>query len=248
MGLIVVCLLLLASCTATNSTSDSSSASGGLEQLSNIAKVETMSATPLGWGGSLNVELKPINPQVNTPYTVDLYEKGNLMQSQNITWNEPEINTGEVLSLDFNLSEDEYNAYSAASENNGNWWKSIYSVEIYGQSATTPNQSQSALINPNGTVTLKLLSPNGGETYHVGETVKITWTSTNIEKNGLINISLIGYYSYSTYPISSVPNTGSYKFTIPKGLITSSAKIELMANAGTYEITAISTNNFTITN
>ena len=97
---------------------------------SNIAEVETMSAVPSGWGGYLDVELKPINAQANTTYTVDLYQNGELMQSQNIAWNEPQINVKEVLPLEFNLSEQEYGAYSQASESSSNWWKSIFSVTI----------------------------------------------------------------------------------------------------------------------
>jgi hypothetical protein len=108
----------------------SSSTVNNENNASNIAEVETMSAVPSGWGGYLDVELKPINAQANTTYTVDLYQNGELMQSQNITWNEPQINVREVLPLEFNLSEAEYGAYSQASEINSNWWKSIFSVTI----------------------------------------------------------------------------------------------------------------------
>ena len=124
-------LLSVSACTSySTSSGNNSSVNGGAEPLSNIAKVETMSAIPNGWGGSLDVELKPINAKANTTYIVDLYEKGNLKQSQNITWNQPQINVGEVLPLEFNLSEQEYGAYSQASENSSNWWKSIFSVTI----------------------------------------------------------------------------------------------------------------------
>ena len=61
--------------------------------------------------GRIHAVLKPINPKANTNYEVDLYEKGNLRQSENITWNEPQINVGTTQMIFFLLSTQEYNAY-----------------------------------------------------------------------------------------------------------------------------------------
>jgi hypothetical protein len=170
--------------------------------LSNIAEIQGMNTV----GQSLGVALKPINAKTNTTYVVDLYEKGNLRQSENITWNEPQINVGTIQTLDFNLSNDEYSAYSTASINNSNWWKSIFSIKVYEYEVPT----------------ITLTYPNGGETWHVGDVVTITWTSTNLSKDAPVEIALPiawkvasgGIAQGETTIIAMTSNTGSYQWTV----------------------------------
>ena len=59
--------------------------------------------------------------------------------------------------------------------------------------------------------------PEGNEIFHAGETITITWKTINIRKVAPIDI-------YTTFPngteteitgLNGVPDTGSYKWTIP---------------------------------
>ena len=98
------------------------------------------------------------------------------------------------------------------------------------------------------------MSQNGGEVYHVGETVDITWTSTNLSKNANINIYLIYQSANHTSEVAidyNVPNTGSYKWTVTSMIVTSQLKISLETNGiaanGGLPLISLSANYFTIT-
>ena len=76
-------------------------------------------------------------------------------------------------------------------------------------SKTTPSQNQ-----PSITITY----PEGGEVWHVGETVTIKWSSTGLSRSTPIYIDLRWGYGSGFNIISgggSTPNTGSYKWVIP---------------------------------
>lgn len=106
-------VLILILALALNSVSCSSSTNAAPQVQSNIAAVESVGVSLVT--GGLDAVLKPINAKANTNYEVDLYENGNLRQSENITWNQPQINVGTTQMIFFSLSEDEYNAYLTAS-------------------------------------------------------------------------------------------------------------------------------------
>lgn len=61
---------------------------------------------------------------------------------------------------------------------------------------------------------ITLTSPNGGETYTVGDTEEITWTSTGTVGNIMIDFSFSNGRNWKTIE-SSTPNDGSYLWTIP---------------------------------
>lgn len=206
--------MLLSACdTVSNPTSALTSTPVSAPALSNIAEVESVSVSLVT--GGLDAVLKPINAKANTNYEVDLYEKGNLRQSENITWNEPQINVGTTQMIFFGLSTQEYNAYLTASENNSNWWEPIFSIKVREilPITTIPNQSIP------GQRTITLTYPRGGEIWHVGEVVTIKWTSTNLPKDTPVIISIwpsdVTPKIMSITGDSTVPNTGSYQWTVP---------------------------------
>ena len=85
----------------------------------NIATVQTISAGTCysysdGGGSSnrINVILMPSSSALaNKVYKVDLYEKGKLRDTTTVSWNQPEINVQTQLTVCFNISYAEYNAY-----------------------------------------------------------------------------------------------------------------------------------------
>jgi hypothetical protein len=111
-------------------------------------------------------------------------------------------------------------------------------------SKTTPTQNQ-----PSITITY----PEGGEVWHVGETVTLKWSSTGLSRSTPIYIDLRWGYGSGFNIISgggSTPNTGSYKWVIPGSIysnstIGSNEEIYILDQAANaYE----ASNPFTITN
>lgn len=67
--------------------------------------------------------------------------------------------------------------------------------------------------NKNTTSTLKLLSPNGGEVWNTYSEQEIKWTSTGTINNVTLMYSTLGGVDWQY--ITTVPNTGSYKWRVP---------------------------------
>ncbi|MDP2919671.1 MAG: Ser-Thr-rich GPI-anchored membrane family protein [Dehalococcoidia bacterium] len=66
-------------------------------------------------------------------------------------------------------------------------------------------------------VSLAITYPKGGENFHAGDVITITWKSTNLSSDKLVVIASqnsSGAGSYIT-GLDGVPNTGSYEWTIP---------------------------------
>jgi len=72
---------------------------------------------------------------------------------------------------------------------------------------------------------IRVLHPNGGEVYSVGQSITVTWASCNIPASTLLEVNL---YSDSTYPnfgfmaYNGTPNNGTYTFTLAADLKTAS--------------------------
>ena len=98
---------------------------------------------------------------------------------------------------------------------------------------------------------LTLTYPKGGEIWHVGDTVTITWTSTNLPKEALIFID-INTTDTARVGISeprAIPNTGSYKWKVVKSIdsysiIGTNKKITLGCGVSPYSLS--DTHIFTI--
>lgn len=67
------------------------------------------------------------------------------------------------------------------------------------------------------TPSLKVLSPNGGETFTLGQTINIKWSSkcTDPNKTVLLSIGIKDSQAVSELLSMEVKNSGSYDFTIP---------------------------------
>lgn len=77
-------------------------------------------------------------------------------------------------------------------------------------------------ITKNSAANIKLMSPNGGDSLRTGQRINLTWTGNGLSDN--INISFSGDEGRSWTTATTVPNTGSYLWTVPptttsKGLV-----------------------------
>ena len=64
---------------------------------------------------------------------------------------------------------------------------------------------------------IRVLGPNGGETYTAGQQMTVTWSKCNIANTEAVNISL-EYNSTSTVLINHTPNDGTETITLPNTL------------------------------
>ena len=83
----------------------------------------------------------------------------------------------------------------------------------YSDSSFSISSATTAVSN-----SMKVISPNGGEVWQVGQTYPIKWTATGYSADALMQISLWDMrYSFDTV-IAKSANTGSYNFTVPSSL------------------------------
>ncbi|MEI6490720.1 MAG: peptidoglycan-binding protein [bacterium] len=90
----------------------------------------------------------------------------------------------------------------------------------------TPNAVM-AIVGGTATPTLSItvLSPNGGETFTAGGKVNVTWKATNVPANSAMVIQAIGTYNETL--AGDLANDGSETVTIPDYLMTGSYKIRV---------------------
>jgi hypothetical protein len=87
-----------------------------------------------------------------------------------------------------------------------------------------------------------LTAPNGGQTFNVGCTTNILWTTSTFYSNVVLTYSINGGATY--LPITTVTNTGSYTWTIPNTASTSC--LVKAANASDLTVFDVSNAVFTI--
>lgn len=86
------------------------------------------------------------------------------------------------------------------------------------------NTSKEATINPNKQPSIKVTYPSGGETFHVGQTVNITWKASNLPQDANISIDISNdSMNRVALPLAGqhggVPNTGSYKWVVTSSYV-----------------------------
>jgi hypothetical protein len=159
----------------------------------------------------------------------------------------PILIVGATVKVAFQAAPEEANAYVGKDISN------IFSVKVHTLiTTTTIVQTYPVLINTNQPATLTLISPNGGEVLHVGETINITWKTTNMLKSVPVSIHLLVNGS-NRFIDAIIYNTGSYQWTVPSELVGQSiigtnVKVELEANGGGQGIvlSSVSASGFTI--
>ena len=99
---------------------------------------------------------------------------------------------------------------------------------------SSSNPTTASNSNPTITVTY----PKGGEIFHVGQVITITWNTTNLSNNAIVTINCnypdgAGIYASS---LEGVPNNGSFKWTIPSDITLNGgkARITIANDSGQY--------------
>lgn len=90
---------------------------------------------------------------------------------------------------------------------------------------TTPSNNTS---DPNAPTSIKVLTPNGGESYKVGDTIPVTWSSNNLNKSGSCIVTLTyenGSTSTTWTPVNTP--TGSYNWKVTQDSAGKQAKVNL---------------------
>jgi hypothetical protein len=96
-----------------------------------------------------------------------------------------------------------------------------YSLATFAQGSSISSNNVSLTITSSATQpSITVTSPNGGETWRVGETHNITWTSSGMPSGATVSIGINGDGSSSTMSggqiATNVPvANGSYQWTIP---------------------------------
>jgi len=252
LSLILSLSLLLPSCSVVNKIQGNNIATVGSNDIYVSPGVFT------AWDYAIFVNLKPTQSAVaGMTYDVDLYEKGKLRATTTVSFTQPDINIGATERVAFPATSDEDNAYFGENISN------IFSVKVHEPITTTYSpetfKTQSVLINPDQRASLTLTSPNGGEIWHVGESVTITWISTNLTKDASIAIYLYADYGHNSTALvipGVASNTGSFKWAVNSineaghlfPVAGSHIRVKLMANGGAVGVvlTSISANDFTI--
>ena len=99
---------------------------------------------------------------------------------------------------------------------------------------------------PSTSITITVLSPNGGESFQQGQTIPITWSSANMGSL-TVSIDLLNNDGRIIEArVSVAPNTGSYNFLIPTDLPNGNYKILVSSNDVGTSASDQSNNYFTI--
>ncbi len=97
---------------------------------------------------------------------------------------------------------------------------------------------------PSVTPTIKIISPNGGEVWHQGDSVTIKWSSSDMPKDTFIYIVLSGG-DYEV-DVGTTTNTGSYKWAVANNIKSTHCRIKIYAHLSDTVISAISAADFTV--
>lgn len=69
--------------------------------------------------------------------------------------------------------------------------KSVLDNQVDNDKQDDKSSQKQIACNSMSTPYIKVTSPNGGEMYHAGQTINITWKSCNLPSTDLVNINLI---------------------------------------------------------
>ena len=158
-------------------------------------------------------------------FSVDTY------RSQNNNWTNWSAGNG-VIDGDWVRNKSE--VVNVVEDKNGN-----YTIKIVGTARVNDDcATGSAVTSTQPSITI--VSPNGGESWKVGETHNITWNATGVQT---VNISINAGASGAITVASNVSaSSGSYSWTIPANIFSGNWKV--IINSGS--VVGYSSNTFSI--
>jgi len=117
----------------------------------------------------------------------------------------------------------------------------IYTVTA--EDATTQAYTITVTIAPNLVKSITMTAPNGGESWAVGSSHNVTWTSTGTIANVMIEYSTNSGSNYISV-MASTANTGSYTWTVPNA--PAATCLVRVSDASNSSINDVSNGTFTI--
>ena len=148
--------------------------------------------------------------------------------SNNLTTNPDFTNAG---AADFTIK--------ASSQAIGNGWdlSAVFTTDYAGTSRTVPFDI-GAYKYASATPSITVVTPNGGETWEIGTTQSITWTSAGLGAHEVkITADLDGNGSYETTIDASDPNDGTFDWTVSGSANAScKVKVEDQTDAAVYDV------------
>lgn len=114
----------------------------------------------------------------------------------------------------------------------------------------TPTTSTTNTSDSNLPTSIKVVSPNGGETFKVGDTIRITWNSNNLNRSGSCIVKLVyenNSPSTSWTPVNTPVGFRDWKLESESGGHQAKIDIECYDDKQT-RVHDQSDNSFTVTN
>ncbi|MBU0569312.1 hypothetical protein KKB40_00835, partial [Patescibacteria group bacterium] len=121
----------------------------------------------------------------------------------------------------------------------------IYNLYVTGQAVQNTNTVQVSILSYSTQPSITVTSPNGGETWRVGETKTITWNTSGYDSNAKVRISLFDNFnpSISWLPVNpewqagtGIPNTGVYSWVVPATIANPGGNNEQIPITGVHRI------------
>jgi hypothetical protein len=119
-------------------------------------------------------------------------------------------------------------------------------VEIYANGQTYRSNKVTVTINSTPSSSIKVLSPNGGETYVAGQQITVKWKSSNIPASAVILIDSDWVQALGPNFHTSSVNDGSESFVMPSNYVGQFKFIVSAKDKDTYSASDSSDNLFTI--
>ena len=217
--------------------------------VSTTARVRVVSVTDPTVRDSSNANFTMVQPTltVTSPNGGESWAIGS---SQTLTWSSANL-TGNVkidLSTDGGSTRPTTIAASTANDGTEPWTVSgpvSSTVRIRISSVSIPSVGDTSnanfsMVQPSITVT----SPNGGETWVIGSSQALTWTSANLTGNVKIDLSTDGGSTFPTVLFASTTNDGTEPWTVT-GEASTTARIRISSLSIT-SVADTSNANFTM--
>ncbi len=153
-----------------------------------------------------------------------------------LTANPMTVNSGQSTQLSWTST----NATSCVPTSNIGYWGvsvggsttgPIYTTTTFTVVCSSPggSTSKSVTVTVTSTPSITVLSPNGGETWTLGTTRTITWSSNNIPSNHLItNIELVNSSGGRYSVLDTTPNDGAESAFLPFFIPQGTYRLEIM--------------------
>ncbi|MDD2935601.1 MAG: hypothetical protein PHX25_04000 [Candidatus Pacebacteria bacterium] len=189
--------------------------------------------------GGETVSVTPICEKVYLKYNLylgvkDSETEGDVTKLQRFLANDPDIYSEALVTGFFGpMTEQAVKKWQSKQEIVSSGSPETTGYGVVGFQTRTKIQSICGISKPTVVSTIKVLSPNGGESLRAGESYIIRWESSNLPTSDVI-LYLIDKGGNVTLRLGNQPNTGTYSWSVPSDFVpagtTGSFKIVVGSN------------------